>query len=209
MYVLINPLKTKCVLHNIYKNSVRTSQETRYVTTTNPHLLILFREQSRFTVWTIRNTQIQYVRRMRCCGVLKHVENIITTRSKGLMSESEILLFANLYAKAIEAVKSRVVLSASFSELIWILCKINSEAKPWNRSQFVNLSTGSESFLVLIWSSKWNTIGKLIWAQNVRDNDFWQQDILVHNNIELVTVSLRRVMSGTLWCWNFKRIYMQ
>jgi hypothetical protein len=53
---ILNPLKTKCVPHNIYKNSVRTSQETRYVTTTNPNLLILFREQSRFTVRTIRNT---------------------------------------------------------------------------------------------------------------------------------------------------------
>jgi hypothetical protein len=71
----INPLKTKCVLHNIYKHSVRTSQETRYVSTTNPNLLMLFREQSLFTVRTIRNTQIHYVRRMRCCGVLNGVYN--------------------------------------------------------------------------------------------------------------------------------------
>jgi hypothetical protein len=70
----------------MYKNSVRTSQETRYVTTTNPNPLILFREQSRFTVRTIRNTQIHYVQRMGCCSVLKHVENIITTRSNGLRS---------------------------------------------------------------------------------------------------------------------------
>jgi hypothetical protein len=85
---VVKPLKTKCVPHNIYKNSVRTSQETRYVTTTNPNLLILVREQSRFSVRTIRNTQIHYVRRMRCCSVLKHVENIITTRSKGLNNHS-------------------------------------------------------------------------------------------------------------------------
>jgi hypothetical protein len=82
--MFFNPLKTKCVLQYIYKNSVRTSQETRYVTTTNPNLLILFREQSLFTVRTIRNTRIHYVRRMGCCSVLKHVENVITTRSKGL-----------------------------------------------------------------------------------------------------------------------------
>jgi hypothetical protein len=67
-----------------YKNSVRTSQETHYVSTKKPNLLMLFREQSLFTVRTIRNTQIQYVRRMRCCCVLKHVEYIIITRSKGL-----------------------------------------------------------------------------------------------------------------------------
>jgi hypothetical protein len=54
------------------------------VSTTKPNLLMLFREQSRFTVRTIRNPQIHYVRRMRCCGVLKHVEYIITTPSKGL-----------------------------------------------------------------------------------------------------------------------------
>jgi hypothetical protein len=53
-----NPLKTKCVLRNIYKNSIRTSQETHYVSTRKPNLL--------FTVRTIWNTQIHYVRRMRC-----------------------------------------------------------------------------------------------------------------------------------------------
>jgi hypothetical protein len=28
----------------------------------------------------------------------------------------------------------------------------------------------------------------VIWVQNVRDNDFWQPDILVHNSIEHVTI---------------------
>jgi hypothetical protein len=92
-YFLFNPLKTKCVLHKIYKNSVRTSQETRYVSTTKPNLLILFREQPRFTARTIRNTQIHYVRRMGCCNVLKHVENIITTRSKGLINATGASLY--------------------------------------------------------------------------------------------------------------------
>jgi hypothetical protein len=62
-----------------------------------------------------------------------------------LMSESVILLVAILYVEAIEAVKSRTALSAPSSELFWILGKINSEAKRWNRSQSVNLSTGSEN----------------------------------------------------------------
>jgi hypothetical protein len=46
-----------------------------------------------------------------------------------LMSKSVILLVAILYAEAIDAVQSRAVLSASSSELIWILGEINSEAK--------------------------------------------------------------------------------
>lgn len=40
----------------------------------------------------------------------------------------------------------------------------------------------------------------MVWIQNVRDNDFWQTEILVHNNIEHI-ISRRGVMSGTLWCW--------
>jgi hypothetical protein len=46
-----------------------------------------------------------------------------------LMSEGVILLVASLYAEAIEAVMSRVALSVSSSELIWIMGEINSEAK--------------------------------------------------------------------------------
>jgi hypothetical protein len=46
-----------------------------------------------------------------------------------LRSESVILLVERLYAEAIEAVQFGAALSASFSELIWILGKINSEAK--------------------------------------------------------------------------------
>jgi hypothetical protein len=44
------------------------------------------------------------------------------------MSESVTLLVASLYAKSIEAVKSRAALSASTPELISILGDINSEA---------------------------------------------------------------------------------
>jgi hypothetical protein len=36
----------------------------------------------------------------------------------------------------------QAALSASSSELIWILGEINSEAKLWNRSQSVNLWPG-------------------------------------------------------------------
>jgi hypothetical protein len=46
-----------------------------------------------------------------------------------LMSEGVILLVGSLHAETIEAVKSQAALSASFSELIWILGEINSEAK--------------------------------------------------------------------------------
>jgi hypothetical protein len=60
------------------------------------------------------------------------------------MSESVTLLFASLYAEAIEAVKSRAALSASTTELISILGDINSEARLCNRSQSVNFSIGCE-----------------------------------------------------------------
>jgi hypothetical protein len=45
------------------------------------------------------------------------------------MCESLNLLLAILYTEAVEAVKLRVSLLASSSELIWILGEINSEAK--------------------------------------------------------------------------------
>jgi hypothetical protein len=45
------------------------------------------------------------------------------------MSESIILPVVILYAEAIEEVKSRAALSASSSELIWILGEMNSEVK--------------------------------------------------------------------------------
>jgi hypothetical protein len=45
------------------------------------------------------------------------------------MSESVILLIDILYAKATVVVNTQATLSASSSELIWILDKINSEAK--------------------------------------------------------------------------------
>jgi hypothetical protein len=45
------------------------------------------------------------------------------------MSQSVNLLVDNLYAEAIEAVKSRVALSAYTPELISILGGINSEAR--------------------------------------------------------------------------------
>jgi hypothetical protein len=40
---------------------------------------------------------------------------------------------------------------------------------------------------------------------NIGDSGFWQPDTLVHNNIEQVTISCRRIISGTLWCWNSNR----
>jgi hypothetical protein len=46
-----------------------------------------------------------------------------------LKSESVIWFVDNLYAEAIEAVKSRTALSASSPDLIWILGEINSQAR--------------------------------------------------------------------------------
>jgi hypothetical protein len=46
-----------------------------------------------------------------------------------LKSDIAILLVVSLYAEAIEVVMLRAALSASSSELIWILGEFNSEAK--------------------------------------------------------------------------------
>jgi hypothetical protein len=68
-------------------------------------------------------------------------------------SDSVCLLVDNLYAEATEVVKLR-------AEVICILGEINSEARHWNRYQYVNLSSKRERFLVVIWSSKWKTIDR-------------------------------------------------
>jgi hypothetical protein len=67
----------------------------------------------------------------------------------------------------------------------------------------VNLSTGSEIFLVITWSNKSKTIFR--WSESrMSENGFWQPEVLVHSSIDYVTISHRRVMSGTLWCWNLR-----
>jgi hypothetical protein len=63
--------------------------------------------------------------------------------------ESLILLVDSLYAGAVEDVKSRTPLSASFPELISILGDTKSEARLRNRSESVDFSIGSVRFLVL------------------------------------------------------------
>jgi hypothetical protein len=50
-----------CENHTEHTDTVRTSQETHYVSATKPSRLMLFRETVAFTVRTIRNTQIQSV----------------------------------------------------------------------------------------------------------------------------------------------------
>jgi hypothetical protein len=77
-----------------------------------------------------------------------------------LKSESVMLLVESMYAEAIGAGKSRAALSAFSPELIWILGVIIWDARLWSRSQSLNLSTGSERFPIVIWSSKWKTIGR-------------------------------------------------
>jgi hypothetical protein len=71
-------MNTQIHFQIIYKNSVRTSQETHYVSATKPNRLMLLGKQSLFTVKTIRNTQIHFVGRMRSFSVLKPVVRIVT-----------------------------------------------------------------------------------------------------------------------------------
>lgn len=85
-------------------------------------------------------------------------------RSWLFMSESVTLLVDYLHAEAIEVVKSRVALSASFFELIFVLYYIKLEARILSRSQSINLSTWSEMFLILIWSCMQKTVD--IWSES-------------------------------------------
>jgi hypothetical protein len=50
IFLFINPLKSEILVNAVYKNSVRTSQETHYVSATKTNRLMLF------TVRTIWNT---------------------------------------------------------------------------------------------------------------------------------------------------------
>jgi hypothetical protein len=52
-----------------------------------------------------------------------------------------------------------------FPELIWVLGETNCEARFWIRSQSVNFSNGSEGFLVLTWSIKWEMICR--WSESI------------------------------------------
>jgi hypothetical protein len=80
-----------------------------------------------------------------------------------LRSKSVILLVDSQYTEDIEAVKSWATLSTS-PELNCFLREITSQARLWNSSQSVNLSTRSKRSPVLTWSSKWKTI--CIWCES-------------------------------------------
>jgi hypothetical protein len=54
---------------------------------------------------------------------------VLHDRFRVICQSSHSLLVASLYVEDIEAVKSRAALSASSSELVWILGEINSESK--------------------------------------------------------------------------------
>jgi hypothetical protein len=91
--------------------------------------------------------------------------NRLSRPGRSLLKFKSIMLHVNsLYAEDTEAVRLRAALLASSFELIWILGEINWEARLWNCSQSVNLSTGSEWFLVIIWASKLKTIGR--WSES-------------------------------------------
>jgi hypothetical protein len=63
----------------IYKNIVRTSQETHYISATKPCLLMLFRETvSHCLLWTIRDTRIHCYGKAHSFLTLKLKWHIIT-----------------------------------------------------------------------------------------------------------------------------------
>jgi hypothetical protein len=98
-------------------------------------------------------------------------------------------------------VKSLVTLSASTPELISILGEIISKARLWNRSQSVTFLTGSERFLILTWSSMWNTTGR---RSESKISETMTADILVDHNVQHVTITRMGIVSGALWRWNFE-----
>jgi hypothetical protein len=51
--------------------SVRTSQETHYISAKNANRLMLFRQKSLFSVTIIRNTQVHSVGRIQGFSMLK------------------------------------------------------------------------------------------------------------------------------------------
>jgi hypothetical protein len=112
-----------------------------------------------------------------------------------LICKSVILFVDSLYAEAIEAAKSRAVLSASTAELILILGDMNSEVRLWNRYQSVNFWTCSESFLILTWSSMWNNIG--MWCESkISETMTSDTDILVYHIVWQVGISRWGIVIG-------------
>jgi hypothetical protein len=74
----VNPLKTEFL--PIHKNSVRTSQETRYISAKGPTGECCLGEQPLFIVRTTPNTQVHCVGRMQSFSLLKQVVRVLTTR---------------------------------------------------------------------------------------------------------------------------------
>jgi hypothetical protein len=73
-----NPLRTEFILNSIYKNSVRTSQEAHYVSTTKPNRLMLFGET--VAVYFENHTEHTHcVGKMESFVMLKWVVLIVTT----------------------------------------------------------------------------------------------------------------------------------
>jgi hypothetical protein len=76
---VINPLKINA-LKILYKNSVRTSQETHYISATKKSLLMLFRET--VDIYCENHTEHTDILwgRIQSFGMLKSVVYIVTTR---------------------------------------------------------------------------------------------------------------------------------
>jgi hypothetical protein len=66
----------------IYKKSVRTSQETHYISATEPNRLMLFRET--VAVCYENRTEHTDTLCMQCFSLLKHVVYIVTTWFQGV-----------------------------------------------------------------------------------------------------------------------------
>jgi hypothetical protein len=87
-------LRSSFRLIRVYNTSIRTSQETHYVSVTMPNRLMLFGKQSLFTVRTIRDTQTHFqIIHKNSVRTSQETHYVSATKPKRLMLFREIIVF--------------------------------------------------------------------------------------------------------------------
>jgi hypothetical protein len=116
-------------------------------------------------------------------------------------SGSLSLLIDNLYAEAMDSVKSCTTLSASSHQLICIVWEIRLEAKLSYASQSVNVLTGSEGALDLTWYSMQKMTGRWLRPgcqrqglqifRHLHGSQYWACHYTMQENNDWNTVALK------------------
>jgi hypothetical protein len=79
-FLFVEAVAVYCENHTEHTDTVRTSQETHYVSLQIPAGYYCLGKQSLFIVGTIRNTQIRLVGRVQSLNMLTGAVHIVTTR---------------------------------------------------------------------------------------------------------------------------------